>query len=150
MAGPASFGFPWSKTYHGSCREFKPVVSGLRHGMTVCAWHALRSLDKLLKIAVNGRQVVNCWFLCHWDLISGFTHLFYVLFCGSLLLVLHELQSQHRPWYCLTLLLPSMAACFSALWTCGLLLAIVSRYRKTCLLIQCFLHVLSRKLYEQK
>lgn len=78
-----------------------------------CAWHAFfRSLDKLLKITVNGRQIVNYWFLCHWNLISGFTHLFQVLFCGSFLLVWHELQSQHRPWYCLTLLLTSMGCLF--------------------------------------
>lgn len=31
------FGFPWSKKYHGFCREFEPVVSGLSCEMTVRA-----------------------------------------------------------------------------------------------------------------
>lgn len=35
------------------------------------------SLDKLLKITVNGRQVVNYWFLCHWGLISGL-HIYFM------------------------------------------------------------------------
>lgn len=43
-----------------------------------------------------------------------------------------------------------MAAYFSTPWDWDLLLVIMSKYRTAFLLIQCSLHVLSRKLHEEK